>query len=758
MDLWKISLNEYNSYDSKKYETLFTLANGYRGIRGALEFSSKGNRGNYIAGVFDKSQSQVTEIVNLQDPLGFNIYIEDEKIDIDECALDSFKRELDMQSGTLHTKFVATTKKGKCIQIKCERFVSRNNVSRWAAKYEITPLNFNGKVFIENYIDGSVTNSSWDVMNKTKHFKVKAMRDSNPGIELTIDTNDNNIKALELTTLMGENESGNIFKTRRYSEFGEMVSEVYETYMIEGKMDTIVKYGISLSDKDIKSNLFAVGSSELKNFIKDGYESELEEHRKIWGKIWDEIDIEIAGDEKAQIGIRFNLFQLAASAYEGDTTVSIAAKALHGEGYKGHIFWDTEVFMLPFFIYTRPEVAKALLMYRYNTLQGARENAAITGYKGARFPWEAADDGLEVTPKWGIDYDGNAVRIWTGDEEYHINSDIAFGIVEYFRATNDKDFLINFGIEILLDTAKFWQSRVEWNKGENRYEISSVIGPDEFHEHVDNNVFTNYLAKWNIEKALFFKDWLKTEDGVVYKVLCSKLGLNDEDFRSWEIMAEKMYIPKSEDGMIIEQFEGYFGLVDIEIKDYDENEMPVWPDFEGNKLGETQLVKQADVVQLMIMLPEEFSEEVKKSNYEYYEKRTMHKSSLSPSMYSILGLAVGDRHNAYKYFMKTIYTDLEDNQGNTDFGLHAAATGGSWQSAIFGFAGLAVNKEGILSINPWLPEQWEGLSFNINWKGSRVCISIFKDKIEVNSTGKAILNIYDKKYLIDKEKQLVVAR
>ncbi|MCA1072214.1 glycoside hydrolase family 65 protein [Clostridium bowmanii] len=758
MDLWKISLNEYNNYDNKKYETLFTLANGYRGIRGALEFSSKGNRGNYIAGIFDKSQSQVTEIVNLQDPLGFNIYIEDEKVDMDECVLDNFNRELDMQSGVLNTRFIATTKKGKSIDIRCERFVSRNKINRWASKYELTPLNFNGKVFIENYIDGSVTNGAWDVMNKNKHFKVKSIFDSNPGIALTIETNDNNMKSLELTTLMGENERGNIFKTRRYSEFGETVSEVYETYMTEGKTATIFKYGISLSDKDMKCDLFTAGTSELKDFIKDGYGAELEEHKKIWRKIWDEIDIKISGDEKAQLGIRFNLFQLAASAYDGDTKVSIAAKALHGEGYKGHIFWDTEVFMLPFFIYTRPKVAKALLMYRYNTLKGARENAAITGYKGARFAWEAADEGLEVTPKWGFDYDGNAVRIWTGDEEYHINSDIAFGIVEYYRATNDKEFLVNYGIEILLDTAKFWQSRVEYSKAEDRYEISSVIGPDEFHEHVDNNVFTNYLAKWNIEKALFFKDWLKTEDNVVYKVLCSKLGLNDEDFKLWDIMAEKMYIPKSEDGMIIEQFQGYFDLADIKITQYDENEMPVWPDFEGNKLGETQLIKQADVAQLMIMLPEEFTDEVKKSNYEYYEKRTMHKSSLSPSMYSILGLAVGDRQNAYKYFMKAIFTDLEDNQGNTDFGLHAAASGGSWQSAIFGFVGLRVNKEGILNINPWLPEQWEDLSFNINWKGSRVSISILKDKIKVDSTGKITLNIYDKKYLIDKEKQLVIAR
>ncbi|SHI56850.1 kojibiose phosphorylase [Clostridium amylolyticum] len=745
MSLWNIELNEYNKYDNEKYETIFTLANGYKGLRGALEFSKVGNKGNLIAGVFDKSYAQVTEIVNCQDPLGFNIYIEDELVDIDECNIHKFNRTLNMKEGVLYSEIYISTKSGKTMNIKSERLVSRNNVHRWASRYEISPGNFSGKVFIENIIDGTVTNSTKDPMSRAKHFQVVGSYDLEPGMALLTKTFDKNIQIIEATRIISEKDNGNAFKFRKYSEIGEKVVEVYETFLKKDNPITIYKYGTSYTSRDTQENLISIASKDLQLFVKEGYLKEKQDHIKVWENIWEDTDIKIVGDDLAQLGIRFNLYHLSSSAYEGDDKVSLAAKALHGEGYKGHVFWDTETFMLPYFIYTRPQVAKCLLMYRYNTLKGARKNAELTGYKGARFPWESADDGMEVTPKWGFDYDGNPVRIWTGDEEYHINSDIVFAIVEYYRATGDKDFIIKYGLEILLDTTKFWQSRVEYNKEEDRYEINCVIGPDEFHEHVNNNVFTNYLAKWSIKKTLEFAEWVKTEDESVLKTLCNKLGITEEDFHEWNEIQKKIYIPTSQNGIIIEQFQGYFNLADIPIIQHDENGMPMWPNLGEYKLGETQLVKQADVVQLMIMLSEEFSQEIIKANYEYYEARTMHKSSLSPSMYSILGLTVGDTHNAYKYFIKALYTDLRDNQGNTDFGLHAASTGGSWQSAIFGFAGLKVSKEGDLSIKPWIPEHWRCMEFNINWRDARINIRIEKENIFIKSDKHTSITVYEKK-------------
>ncbi|MCX7951860.1 MAG: glycoside hydrolase family 65 protein, partial [Clostridiales bacterium] len=435
--LWNVVLNEYNSSQNRKYETIFTLANGYRGLRGAIEFSKIGERGNFIAGVFDKNTSQVTEIVNCQDPLVLNIYVDGEIVDIDNNSLLDFNRRLDMENGILYSNYKVELNSGRIIDIKTERFVSRYNVHRWAAKYTVTPVNFRAKIFIENIIDGTVLNSTFDPIWLTKHFEVVESVDLRPGIALKTKTFDNKIKIVEATTVVCKDESGNAFKTRKFTKLGERVREVYEMFVDEGREYTIYKYGTTYSSRDPKEELISVCKNELINFQLDGYENELREHSNVWKKIWDGMDIKIKGDETAQVGTRFNLFQLASSAYKDDPRVSIAAKALHGEGYKGHVFWDTEIFMLPFFVYTNPEVAKSLLLYRYNTLEGARKNAQLNGYKGAQFPWESADDGSEVTPKWGVDYDGNAVRIWTGDEEYHIGSDIAFAIWEYYRATKD---------------------------------------------------------------------------------------------------------------------------------------------------------------------------------------------------------------------------------------------------------------------------------------------------------------------------------
>jgi kojibiose phosphorylase len=751
LNKWSIIQDKYNCLENKKYETLFTLANGYRGLRGALEFSNSGQRGNFVSGVFDKHSAQVTEIVNLQDPLTINIYIENELVNIDNFDVLYFKRELNMKEGVLYTNFHVKTPIGKEVKISAERFISRADVHRWGAKYVITPVNFKGKIFIENIIDGRVINSEFDPVNKTKHFIVNGVYDLKPGIALKTQTFDNKIEVIEASVLKTANNSEGCFKTRVFGVFGELVREVYEIFVEEGYEYVVYKYGTTYTSRDTENSIYNLCVNNLDEFLREGYEAEKNNHIKKWKETWDNIDIKIEGDVDAQTGIRFNLFHLASSAYEGDDRISIAAKALHGEGYKGHVFWDTEIFMLPFFIYTMPHVAKNLLMYRYNTLDGARENAKLNGYKGAQFPWESADTGLEVTPKWGFDYDGNPIRIWTGDEEYHINSDITFAIWEYYRATEDKEFLKNYGMEIFLSTSKFWESRLEYNAEKDRYEINKVIGPDEFHEHVNNNAYTNYLAKWSINKTLELIEWMKKEDSLKFEKLCNYLGLCQQDFNKWSIIKDKIFIPVGKDGKLIEQFEGYFDLVDIKITEFDNNGMPIWPNFKGHKLHETMLVKQADVVMLMLLLPEEFDSETKKVNYEFYEKRTMHKSSLSPSMYSIMGLSVGDAHNAYRYFMKTIMTDLEDNQGNAEFGIHAASTGGAWQSAVFGFGGFSVDKEGKLNFNPWIPEKWNELSFNIKWKESKINVSITHNSIKITSTETISVKVFGKEYIVDKE-------
>lgn len=755
-ELWNLVQNEYISKDNRKYETLFTLANGYRGLRGALEFSSIGERGNLIAGIFDKSYAQVTEIVNCQDPLGFNVYFEDEQLDFDRCYISKFNRRLNMKEGILYLSAAAETEKGKRVKIESERYVSQNNVHRWADKYVITPINFSGEIYIENIIDGSVTNSALDPLNKSKHIEVTESIDYQPGIGLRTKTLENSIEIIEASALTAENDTN--FKLRKFGKFGEKVRELYEGFIKSDQDFTVYKLGISYSSRDTGSDIAKLSEKELKAFINDGYVKEKESHINAWGKIWEDIDIEIGGDDKAQIGIRFNLYQLSSSVNEKDEKISIPAKALHGEGYKGHVFWDTETFMLPFFIFTRPSAARSLLMYRYNTLEGARKNARNNGYKGAQFPWESAEYGVEAAPKWGIDFDGKPIRIWTGIEEYHINSDITFGIWEYYRATLDKEFMFKHGLEIFLDTAKFWNSRVEYNLKEDRYEINSVIGPDEFHEHVNNNAYTNYFVKWSLKKSLELADLYKSQCRIGFERLCSKLDINQEDFRKWDEIQQKIYIPISKDGSLIEQFQGYLNLPDAVISKYDDNGMPLWPELNGIRFNDTQLIKQADVVMLMLMLGEEFHKETKIRNYKYYEARTMHKSSLSPSMYSIMGLSTGDTHNAYKYFMKAVMTDIDNNQGNTEFGIHAASAGGSWQSAVMGFGGLSVDENLNLNINPWIPDIWLNMSFTVKWHQAGIRINVLKDKVLVKSTGRLKIKVYGQEYELKEDEEVKIKR
>lgn len=748
---WIIKQKKYDIKENLKYETIFTLANGYRGFRGYNEFSLYNDKGNFIAGIFNRGKSEVTEIVNSFSPLDIKIYFDNKLFTLDTFNYKNFERILDMKNGILYTEVTAIISDESEVKIKSERFVSRSDFHRWGAKYTFISRNYKGKITVENIADGNVFNYKHDPYNKTAHIENIKISDINPGVSVRGFTTDKKTGLCESVMIYSET-----FGKRKYKELSISGSEIYDYLIKENEVSQFYEIGTTGTSKEYGKNFEEKTNENLKNFFYDGYENELKKHSTEMEKIWKISDIEIKGDKKAQIGIRFNIFHLFSCAYEDDSGISIAAKGLHGEGYKGHVFWDTEIFMLPFFTYTQTETARNLLLYRYNTLEGARKNASENGQKGARFPWESADEGTETTPKWGFDYLGNPVRIWTGDEEYHISSDIALAYWNYYRNTKDDDFMINYGAEIFFDTAVFWTSRLEWNNETKLYEINRVIGPDEFHEHVNNNFYTNYLAKWNLEKAYEIFMNMKEKNTEKLNSIMKKLNFTYDDVKIWKELSEKITVRKNENG-VIEQFDGYFKLKDIKISEKDSNDMPIWPKgTDLDKLNETQLIKQPDVIMLLLILEDCFSEKSKKINYEYYEKRTMHKSSLSPSMYSVMGLKVGDTKNAYKYFMKTIYTDLEDNQGNTSYGIHAASTGGSWQSAVFGFGGFSVDSDEMININPWIPENWNSLKFRIKWRNNIFLFEIFKNKIYIFSDEKTEIKVKNKIYKIEKDKKNII--
>jgi len=718
---------------SHKHETCFALTNGYIGIRGINEecFCDE-IPGTFIAGVFDKDTAQVTELVNLPNPIGLRIYINREYLNPLKCKVLEFRRVLDLKQGLLFRKLRLKDEKGRITSIEGFRFVSMKNKNLIVQKYNVVCENYSAVLNVESFIDANTMNSKDIPNDRVKHYEVKDKRDCKNCIFLDITTKDKRYKVGIASSTEVLLDGQKCYFNRFVKDLGSVIAENLEVEAKEGKSYEIVKLSVLVSSRENVEDIFKSSQNKLERAKELGVERLLSEHIEEYDKLWDVAKLEVIGDEVADRSLKFNVFHLLSMANPEDEHVSLGAKGLHGEGYKGHVFWDTEIFMLPFYIYTNPKAARSMLMYRYNLLDAARENARKNGYKGAQFPWESADTGQEETPKWGYDYLGKPVRIWTGDIEYHISADIAFAVLEYVRATDDIEFLLNYGAEIVIETARFWASICKYNEEKDRYEINDVIGPDEFHEHCNNNAYTNYFAKWNLEKAYEVLTRLEENYPSHFERLVKKINLSEDEPLNWLKVASKIYIPYHPETKLIEQFEGYFNLKDFVIEEYDSNNMPVWPKgVELDKLNNYQLIKQADVVMLLYLLGDQFDEEIMKINYDYYEKRTMHKSSLSPSIYALMGVRVGETKRAYINFMRTALTDLEDNQGNTALGIHAASLGGTWQALIFGFGGLKIEKDDVLSVNPWLPEKWKALKFSIWWKGNLLDFVVTAENVEI---------------------------
>jgi kojibiose phosphorylase len=445
----------------------------------------------------------------------------------------------------------------------------------------------------------------------------------------------------------------------------------------------------------------------------------LEANNQAWEEEWRRCDVVIEGDDEAQLAVRFSLYHLLIAAPRRDERVNIGAKTLSGFGYRGHSFWDTEVFMLPVFNYTAPHLARNLLSYRYHNLPGARKKASANGYEGAQFPWESADTGEEVTPSWVPHYEDKSklVRIWTGDIEVHVSADVAYAVYNYWKLTGDDDWFITRGAEVILDTARFWASRAEWDVEATRYEYNDVIGPDEYHEHVDNNFFTNRMAQWNLQAAFEALDWLKAYAPFKAIDLTERLDLSEARLAHWREVIEKMYLSSSPSGLI-EQFEGYFLRRDVNLAAMEPRRESVQVIFgiEGTNL--TQVLKQPDVLMLMYLLSEYYPDEVVRANYDYYTPRTDHTygSSLGPAIQAIMACRVGQPEEAYEHFIRAARADLRDVRGNAGDGIHGASAGGVWQAIAFGFGGLRLTQDG-WAVNPRLPHHWKRLAFKFTYRG-----------------------------------------
>lgn len=729
---WIVEEKEFKLENQAKYETIFCLGNGYMGSRCTLEESYPNERpGFYVAGIFDQFPGEVTEMPNLPDWIKTEIFINNNKVDLTKDKIYQYSRRLNLKDGLLIREFLWEDKEGHKVKFYFERFISMFNLHSALSKIELEAVNFSGEIKIRYGYNARTSNSG------TQHLKEGMKRLVDDNLVYEPETQQSTLKLCFALSHEISSQRENIKTEESVLSERRKLKRIIKFDLLQNKKVSICKYFsvYSQRDKDLENidELQDTALSNLKNNKKRGYEDCKLKHIKKWRSIWDEMDIKISGNNFDQLAIRFALFHMIQMTPAHDNRISIAAKGLSGAGYKGHVFWDTEIFMLPFFIYNYPQIAKTLLKYRYNTLKGARKKAKINGYQGAMYAWESARSGQETTPEYGgIDIEtGEEIEILSGKLQHHITADVQYMVAEYYRLTKDFNFMKDYGFEIFFESSRFWASRLEYNKKKNRYEINNIMGPDEYKKEVNNNAFTNHMVHWQFEKALEYVANLKEDYTKYFGFLKNKIGLNEKEIIDWQDKSNKLYIPKINKDNIIPQHEGFFDLKEIDLKKYKNSPIDaIFNDLSWEQINKTKVCKQADVVMLVFLLRNKFTEDVIKSNFAYYEPITLHDSSLSPGIHALVASYIGEVNKAYNLFNRASKIDLGENMKSSDKGLHAASLGILWQAIVFGFAGINYRGDKVY-IEPNLPDRWKKVSFNIVLRNNKYKIEITKDKISI---------------------------
>ena len=478
---------------------------------------------------------------------------------------------------------------------------------------------------------------------------------------------------------------------------------------------------------------------------KRGVQALVRDHVDAWSRRWDAAEVQIIGDDEAQRALRFAVYHLVAAANPEDEHASIGARGLTGQAYRGHVFWDTEIYMLPFYLFTDPPAARALLMYRYHTLGAARRKAKEHGYRGALYAWESTDSGEETTPHAVVAPDGSVIPILTGEQEHHISADVAYAVWQYWRATADDKFMVDAGAEILIETARFWASRAGM-EADGYAHIRGVIGPDEYHETVDDNAYTNVMARWNLDRAADTVVVLKRERPTDWKRLSARLALTEDEPAAWQSIAAALVTGFHSDTGLFEQFEGYFGLEEVNVIEHRSCATPIDICLGREQIRQSKAIKQADVVALSALLWDEWPRAIHEANFNYYEPRTAQGSSLSPALHALVAARLGDGAIAQRYLRQAAEIDLANNMGNAAGGVHIAALAGLWQAAVFGVAGVRLREDGI-AFDPHMLPGWTEMRCSVQWRSCvlrlRLAAEPTRIEIEVNGSGELTLAIVD---------------
>lgn len=730
---WCITENEFKPEDNYVNETLFALGNGYLGIRGNFEEGYDGPKGTglegtYINGFYDSEVIKYGEIaygyaeksqtmLNVTDGKVIKLYIEDEEFSMLSGEILGYERSLDFKEGILKRNIIWKSPKGKEVRISIERLVSFKRKHILAIQYEVTPINFSGSIKIVSSLDGEVTNLTTENDPRVgAGFKGRVLSVEDKKLANTYGAL---VQRTKNTRFLLACAMQHQLKADSYSidciEEELKVSVAFNIQVEKNKSIVLDKYTAYTTSKDFKEeDVLVKAESEVSTAKLCGFEKLKEEQKGFLHEFWYRTDIQIEGDDRLQQGIRFNMFQLLQSAGR-DGKTNIAAKGLTGEGYEGHYFWDTEIYILPFFLYTNPEISRKLLEYRYNILPKARDRARVMSHeKGALYAWRTID-GEECSAYYPA-----------GTAQYHINADIAFAVKRYMEATEDRDFLINFGAEILIETARLFADLGEFIESkDNKFCINEVTGPDEYSALVNNNCYTNLLARENLSYAYEIVLWLRDNEKEHYDKLAEKLELKEEELELWKKAACNIYIPYNEKLKVHPQDDSFLDRKPWDFANTPKENYPLLMHYHPLVIYRHQVCKQADLVLAEVLLSHKFSLEQKKMDYDFYEKLTTHDSSLSTCIFSIAACEIGYYDKAYEYFINTARMDLDNTHGNSKDGIHAANMAGTWMCLVNGFGGVKIYNDK-LSIAPYIPDHWEKYSFRINYRNRLIEITVDK--------------------------------
>lgn len=728
MKNWILEESVYNNSDIFRNGDKFMTGNGYMGYRGTLEEYSKNELGACIlAGLYDKVGDKWREPVNAPNGFFIKVYCDGEELSVLTKAPEEHSQKLNIRNGVHSRKSIFNTAEGKRITLSSERFPSMDDIHLMCMKYEIK-CDSDCSITIETGIDGDV----WDI-NGPHMEEFQYVGDGQTLVMKAV------THELKIPVAVAE-----LFD----SKFGVPVIQNTDKRYIRrinfeaaaGETHSFCKYVSVYTGSDPVADVGDAAAKCCSRAAYAGYENLLDKSSEVWERYWSNSDIIIKGDDEAQFALRYSIYQLLIISPTHSSRLSIPARGLSGQVYKGAIFWDTEMFMLPFFIHTNPELARNLLMYRYHTLDGARRKAKEYGFTGAFYAWESQETGDDACTHFNITdvFTGRPMRTYFRDKQIHISADIAHAIWQYVSVTGDESLLADGGAEVILECARFFYSYAYYKPDKDRFELLDVTGPDEYHEKVNNNAYTNKMVEHTLDIALRTLDILKSRHGRTYNELIERLDY-EKDIENIRTMHSKLHVPEPDiETQVIEQFDGYHKLENISLNEL-KSRIINKNEYLGGGNGiatTTQILKQADVILMLNLFRDQYPMETIKKNWDYYEPRTEHGSSLSPCIYAIVAAAIGYSEWAYKYFLRTSTIDLTGDSkqfvGSLYIGgTHPAANGGAWMSAILGFAGIRADEDS-LHINPSLPEKWVSVRFNIFYKGNRYQIYISKSEIKIS--------------------------